>query len=350
VARARSSVTPLAERLALARLLLGLRAARRGVLLPLLGYGHLALQLQHALTQPADDARELVALRLGGVPRLLRHVARALRLGERRLGLRVEQLQLRQARVEARQLVLPLAHLARGEGELDVEAPRRQLGVTLGALALPREGARLAGDLVDQIVEARQVDRRLLQPPLGAAPPVAVEPHARGLLEQLAPIVGRSLSRASIMRLSITTPLSAPSPVPRTRSWMSRRRHAVRFRKYSLSPERDSRRVMTTSLNATGSVPSALSKCSETSATFTGRRADEPWKMTSVMFPPRSMRARCSPSTQRMASDTFDLPQPFGPTMAVQPSSKRRNVWSANDLKPWSSSLVSRTYRLLPVR
>ena len=29
--------------------------------------------------------------------------------------------------------------------------------------------------------------------------------------------------------------------------------------------------------------------------------------------------ADCSPSTQRMASDTLDLPQPLGPTMAVTP-------------------------------
>ena len=70
--------------------------------------------------------------------------------------------------------------------------------------------------------------------------------------------------------------------------------------------------------------------------------------MTSVMLPPRSMRARCSPSTHRMASLTLDLPQPLGPTTAVAPLSKRIAVWSANDLKPCSSSLVSRTYRAPP--
>jgi hypothetical protein len=53
-----------------------------------------------------------------------------------------------------------------------------------------KERAHLLTDLVDQIVEARQVDRRLLEPSLRTASPVAIEPHARRLLEQLAPIVG----------------------------------------------------------------------------------------------------------------------------------------------------------------
>ena len=75
--------------------------------------------------------------------------------------------------------------------------------------------------------------------------------------------------------------------------------------------------------------------------TLTGRRAAEPWKITSSILPPRSSRADCSPSTQRTASETFDLPQPLGPTMAVTPSSKVRVTVSANDLKPDSSSLVS---------
>jgi hypothetical protein len=105
---------------------------------------------------------------------------------------------------------------------------------------------------------------------------------------------------------------------------MSRSRQGARLRKYSDSPARDSRRVITTSLNGTGSDPSSFSKCSDTSAMFTARRADDPWKITSSIFAPRSRRARCSPSTQRTASDTLDLPQPLGPTMAVTPGSNVR--------------------------
>src|SRR5688500_7553897 len=65
--------------------------------------------------------------------------------------------------------------------------------------------------------------------------------------------------------------------------------------------------------------------------------------MTSSIFAPRSRRARCSPSTQRTASETLDLPHPLGPTIAVTPASKSRSTWSAKDLNPWSSSLRSRT-------
>src|SRR5207344_2481217 len=74
---------------------------------------------------------------------------------------------------------------------------------------------------------------------------------------------------------------------------------------------------------------------------LTGRRVAAPWKITSSILPPRSRRADCSPSTHRTASDTFDLPQPLGPTMAVTPDSKVNSTVSANDLKPESSSFVS---------
>src|SRR5687767_4948522 len=63
--------------------------------------------------------------------------------------------------------------------------------------------------------------------------------------------------------------------------------------------------------------------------------------MTSSIFAPRSRRADCSPSTQRTASETLDLPQPFGPTIAVTPDSNVSATVSAKDLKPDSSSLDS---------
>src|SRR5690348_684136 len=65
--------------------------------------------------------------------------------------------------------------------------------------------------------------------------------------------------------------------------------------------------------------------------------------MTSFISPPRSDFARCSPSTHEMASETFDLPQPFGPTTAVIPLPvKTISVWSAKDLKP----VISRRWSL----
>ncbi len=67
---------------------------------------------------------------------------------------------------------------------------------------------------------------------------------------------------------------------------------------------------------------------------LTGRRFTVPWKIASSILAPRMAVGRCSPSTQRMASLMFDLPQPLGPTMAVMPSWKSISVGSAKDLKP----------------
>src|SRR6478736_5960993 len=73
---------------------------------------------------------------------------------------------------------------------------------------------------------------------------------------------------------------------------------------------------------------------SETSAMPMGLRPSVPLKITSAISPPRSALADCSPSTQRIASETFDLPHPLGPTMAVTPGWKFKAVLSAKDLNP----------------
>src|SRR5437773_7044916 len=114
---------------------------------------------------------------------------------------------------------------------------------------------------------------------------------------------------------------------------MSRRRTGERLSRYSLWPDRDSRRVTRTSWYASGSVPSELSNTSDTSVTFTGRRPVDPWKITSSIFPPRSKRGDCSLYTYRTASEVFDLPHPFGPTIAVKPASNGCFPVPANDLK-----------------
>src|ERR1041385_3297873 len=73
---------------------------------------------------------------------------------------------------------------------------------------------------------------------------------------------------------------------------------------------------------------------SDTSAMPSGLRESVPLKITSAISPPRNALADCSPSTQRIASATFDFPQPFGPTIAVMPGKKLSVVLSAKDLKP----------------
>src|SRR5680860_1921197 len=71
-----------------------------------------------------------------------------------------------------------------------------------------------------------------------------------------------------------------------------------------------------------------------TRARFARARVGDPAKMTSDIEPPRTFFAECVPSTYAMASTTFDLPDPLGPTITVIPGSTSSTVRSANDLNP----------------
>src|SRR5882724_2711224 len=90
--------------------------------------------------------------------------------------------------------------------------------------------------------------------------------------------------------------------------------------------------------------PSELSKLSSTEQRASGARFTEPLKITSCIESPRSAEARDSPSTQRSASITFDLPQPFGPTMPTSCPGTWIEVGSTKDLNPESLTWVRRTY------
>ena len=94
------------------------------------------------------------------------------------------------------------------------------------------------------------------------------------------------------------------------------------------------------------SVVSELSNNSSTDAEPTGFLALDPLNITSVIESPRSRLAELSPMTQRTASMTFDLPQPFGPTTPTSELGKSIVVGSTKDLKPASLILLSRIVRL----
>src|ERR1051325_11408243 len=81
---------------------------------------------------------------------------------------------------------------------------------------------------------------------------------------------------------------------------------------------------------------------SSTAARASGFLLAEPLKITSCIESPRSAAARLSPSTQRTASMTFDLPQPLGPTMPTSLPGVAIVVGSTNDLKPASLIWVRR--------
>ena len=80
--------------------------------------------------------------------------------------------------------------------------------------------------------------------------------------------------------------------------------------------------------------PSVLSSTSVASAKPTAARFCVPPKITSSIFAPRSALELCSPMTQLIASEIFDLPLPLGPTMDVMSLPNCSTVLSGKDLKP----------------
>ncbi len=103
---------------------------------------------------------------------------------------------------------------------------------------------------------------------------------------------------------------------------MSSIRHGAPLMAYSLSPERNRVRVIVTSVNSMGSRPEVLSMVRLTSARPSAGRFAVPAKMTSSIFWLRTELGAVAPSTQLMASTTFDLPDPLGPTTTVTPGSR----------------------------
>ena len=119
----------------------------------------------------------------------------------------------------------------------------------------------------------------------------------------------------------------------------------------NVDPEpRSIRREMTNS-SASGkrdasSLP-AVFRVNCASAKFRAGRVLVPEKMTSSMSSPRKRLALFSPMTQRNASTTLLLPQPFGPTTPVNPPSIINSVGSTKDLKPTSRSFENSTKRVI---
>ena len=145
---------------------------------------------------------------------------------------------------------------------------------------------------------------------------------------------GRALSTASIWPWDTMTCCWRPTPESDSSSWMSSSRQGTPLMAYSLSPERKSVRLIVTSVKSIGRMPSPLSRVRATSARPSAGRFEVPAKITSSIDLDRTTLGACAPSTQPMASTTFDLPEPFGPTTTVMPGVRSRRVASANDLNP----------------
>src|SRR5262249_54811720 len=85
-----------------------------------------------------------------------------------------------------------------------------------------------------------------------------------------------------------------------------------------------------------GQAPSALSKTRSTSHVSLARRPAEPANRTSSGFSARSSPGLIEPVAQRIESETFDFPDPFGPTTTATPGSSLISTGSTNDLNPRS--------------
>src|SRR3989338_2934510 len=92
-----------------------------------------------------------------------------------------------------------------------------------------------------------------------------------------------------------------------------------------------------------------LSKVMVTVARFCLLKFFEPLKIRSEPPLPRSDFMDCSPKTKRTASTTFDLPEPFGPTIEVILGSNSKVLFLANDLKPLISKVLRYILFFLPL-
>src|SRR5580704_2165780 len=133
---------------------------------------------------------------------------------------------------------------------------------------------------------------------------------------------------------------SSVSSAARARSAVSSQSPLAAGLSETISPSR------TTSGSPSASVwpsyTSGSTRVSDTSAMPVGLRSRVPAKMTSSILMPRRLLADCSPSTQVIASEMFDLPQPLGPTMAAMPSpASCTSVRSQKDLKPRICTFLS---------
>src|SRR3990167_4753672 len=91
-----------------------------------------------------------------------------------------------------------------------------------------------------------------------------------------------------------------------------------------------------------GKNPSLLSKCKLTLALPWADLVAEPAQIKSTPDLERKFLKLCSPKTHLTASTTFDLPEPFGPTIALTAVGNSKSVLWAKDLKPEISNFISR--------
>src|SRR3989344_6225587 len=115
------------------------------------------------------------------------------------------------------------------------------------------------------------------------------------------------------------------------------KRTCVPFSRYSFCPSRCTTRSTTTSLKSISKRRVELSKTTFTPARLERASAGEPPQIKSSPRRERRDFIDCSPNTNRKASATFDLPEPFGPTIEEIRDVNSISVFLPKDLNPTSS-------------
>ena len=125
-----------------------------------------------------------------GGPRARGLLPPLLRLGDAGASRGQQRAQLTEARLHAGDLLAQPLEQPPRQRQLHRVLLLGELRVPLGLAPLPGETADLRLHLGDEVLHPLEVHGGLLQPALGAVLPVAIEPDARRLLEERAPLVG----------------------------------------------------------------------------------------------------------------------------------------------------------------
>ena len=162
------------QRLAVSPLVLGALASGPGVAQALFGDPDLAAQRGHLLVLCRHYPRQLAPPCVGGRTVAMRRLATTFRLGRRRVTRRDPRPEVCRRGIESGQLLTRRVELAGGERQIDHEPSGGQLGMAFGPPPLARERAHLRLHLTQQIIQPREIDRRLLESALRRPSAIAI--------------------------------------------------------------------------------------------------------------------------------------------------------------------------------
>jgi hypothetical protein len=207
--------------------------------------------------------------------------------------------------------------------------------VTAGCLRLALERAELAAHLAQQVLDPQQVGLGGVEPALGLLLALAELEDAGGFLDDAAPILRTGVEDGVDLALADDDVLLAADPGVGQQLLHVEQpaRHAV-DRVLALVPVRNRMRVSVTSVNSIRQQTRRVVEREADLGPAECRALGGAGEDDVVHLLAAHRLGACAPSTHAIASTTFDLPDPLGPTTTVTPGSRVIVVASAKDLKP----------------